>query len=197
MTVRGDKGVENVLVAKYQFDHAQTGITKPYIFGKSVHNQPIERLWRDFRRGVIQTYSIAIEILEREYEFDFDDQLQKYVFHAIFIPRIQQSTDLFVSMWNNHKRRLHNNQTPLQIWKSQIHLIRFHSAKTNDVDVDSIVPPKMNHVKVDDKYAIPDHLMDVIDEWVEVNWQNIIHSTNWGVDAWVECMYYLEPLVVV
>ena len=55
MVVRCDLGGENVKVAEYMLLKREIK-TKTVITGRSVHNQRIERLWRDVFNGCLSRY---------------------------------------------------------------------------------------------------------------------------------------------
>ena len=64
--VRSDKGGENTAVSLYMLQHPLRGPgIGSMITGRSVHNQRIERLWRDLFDGVSYIYYNLFYHLER------------------------------------------------------------------------------------------------------------------------------------
>lgn len=53
--VRSDQGRENILVARHMLEH-RGAHRNSMLTGSSIHNQRIERLWRDLFRCAIQLF---------------------------------------------------------------------------------------------------------------------------------------------
>ena len=113
--VRSDKGGENVDVARAMLAVRGTG-RKSHITGSSVHNQRIERLWRDTFRCVGQLYYALFYDMEDSGLLDADCDEDLYALHFVFLPRINNQLTQFVNAWNKHPLRTESGLTPLQLW---------------------------------------------------------------------------------
>ncbi|KAF7309144.1 hypothetical protein MKEN_01116700 [Mycena kentingensis (nom. inval.)] len=74
-----------------------------YIFGMSVHNIRIERLWVDWTRGVGRKWSTFFRTLELSCGLVVDNPAHLWLLHHLFLPLINADAVAWVEAWNAHK----------------------------------------------------------------------------------------------
>uniref|UniRef100_A0A3B5MQC0 Integrase core domain-containing protein n=1 Tax=Xiphophorus couchianus TaxID=32473 RepID=A0A3B5MQC0_9TELE len=117
--VRSDHGGENVQVALVM--NLLQGIERrSHLTGESIHNQRIERLWRDVFLHVLEPFYSTFYNLEDSALLDPSNDVHKLSLHIVFLPEIQSRLEQFRKAWSHHSLRTENNKTPTQIWTEQM-----------------------------------------------------------------------------
>ena len=138
--VRSDKGGENVLVCRYMVMYRGVG-RGSHITGSSVHNQRIERLWRDVYRCVCTTYHTLFYSMEAMGILDPSSESDLFVLQFVFLPYINHDLHLFASAWNHHPIRTERNWSPKKIWLNGV-LNPDNSSQTAIQDIIEAIPPE-------------------------------------------------------
>jgi hypothetical protein len=119
--IRCDLGGENVKVAEFML--LKRGVNnKAVITGRSVHNQRIERLWRDVFKGCLSRFhSLFYKIESNVYSFKFDinNEFDVCCLKYFFLPIVNKCLDQWREAWLHHKLRT-TKMTPIQMFNDSL-----------------------------------------------------------------------------
>ena len=86
------------------------------IVGKSVHNQRIQRLWRDVFDGVLYIYYHLFYHLEDSHIIHMTNEIHFFALHFVYVPRINNHLKVWKAGYVRHHIRTAGNRTPMQLY---------------------------------------------------------------------------------
>ena len=164
----------------------------PMITGSSVHNQRIERLWRDTYRCVLSTFHQIFYTLEDNQVLDPTSDLDLFCLHTVYQPKINSALKSFASGWNNHAITTENNKTPMQLYACGVIFGATDVSTTDEISLDRecsdldapsvVVPELVNPLSshhVSELNMLLSHIVDCDS------------SADYGIDTYLEARRYV------
>ncbi|KAF9779579.1 hypothetical protein BJ322DRAFT_1013264 [Thelephora terrestris] len=89
-----------------------------YIWGRSVHNSRIERLWYDMTEGFGRKWKEFFYTLEDCHGLEPSDPSHVWLLHLLFLPTINEDALAWAETWNSHKIQLEGERrsSPQQLF---------------------------------------------------------------------------------
>ena len=153
-------GLENIDVGSFMLD--TRGCNRGSIItGNSIHNQRIERLWREVNRIVMSRFLNVFLFLENRGVFIPTDEIHLYCLHIVYRPLINAALAEFAAQWNDHLVTTETNFSPRQLWTQGMVQLR-HSNLTAVRDIVDGIASNIEEFGIDEAGPVPVSHADLV-----------------------------------
>ncbi len=173
------------------------------LVGSSVHNQRIERFWRDLFRCVIGIYYRLFPFLEQINLLDPLNEYHLFALHYVYLPRINHSLDEFREGWNNHSVRTEHSSTPLQLYSAGMLRLRYSRSGLTAMDFFDSIDwdygiEEEGLMGSDGQVQVPE-LHIHLSEAEQTQLQSMVNprqdSENYGIELYEQTLEFLRHIV--
>lgn len=106
-----------LLFSRYMIIHLQRGPgRRSYIGGQRVHNQWIERHWKDVYYVCTSMYYDLFHYLEEKLVLDVNNPTHIWALQFVYLPRINKALQVLKDGWNAHPIFTKHDKIPNQLW---------------------------------------------------------------------------------
>ena len=170
------------------------------ITGSSVHNNRIERLWRDLHQGATLLYYRLFYYLEQYGLLDPLDDTHLFALHYVFLPRKYRAIVEFRDSWNNHSIRTAYNKSPSQLFTagllllqhSQLTALDFFDSVDDTYGIDEDGPESSN---TDGTVVVPQVNFQISQtdlRQLVVTVDPLAESPNHGIDLYEQALHFFQ-----
>ena len=171
------------------------------IVGSSVHNQRIERLWRDLHRSVTKLYYRLFYFLEYQGLLNPVNEYHLFALHYVFIPRLNRSLNGFVQSWNSHSLRTERDHSPNQLFTAGALLYHDSFGQSIDselIDETSYGIEEAGLAGLDEAIVIPESRVTLTAQQHNILKRSIFplaDSDNYGIEIYEQALDFLRSVV--